>query len=148
MLGKAWGFTKGLFGGSKEETPTTQSTSENQSTPPAVQSAEDDDDEESTPRSPVTPVEPTTIPKETNDEDDTSDNTGEMTDSLKEHSNLLKMLVEYQKHTANNTKALITALAKSQGGNQNNIVNNVSSPTNFISAPTSNTSFRQAVLQR
>jgi hypothetical protein len=95
----------------------------------------------------IQPTEAPVMPKQTEQEENDGDNNAdEMSDSLKEHSNLLKGLIEYNKQTAANTKALIAAFMKNQS-NQTNMVNNISKPTMFISGPASNSSFRQAALQ-
>ena len=112
----------------------------NTATPSNVQPTEN----QATPPPAIQPTEAPVVPKSNEQPNNTSDNTDEMSDSLKEHSTLLKALAEYQKQTAMNTKALIAAFGKSNGGNQNNIVNNISSPTSFISSPTTSSSFRQA----
>jgi len=103
---------------------------------------------QATPVATVQPVEKNIVPDTTNEADNSSDSVDEMVDNQKEHSNLLKGLIEYQKQTAANTKALINAIAKMQGGGNTVSVNNVSSPTSFIQSPVTSSSFRQAILQR
>ena len=76
------------------------------------------------------------------------DGINDMSDSLDEHSTLLKGLIEYQKQTATNTKELIQAFLKSQGNGGNVSVNNVNSSTNIISSPVTSSAFRQSILQR
>jgi hypothetical protein len=100
------------------------------------------------PATAIQPVEKNIVPDTTNEADDSSDSADEMIGNQKEHSNLLKGLIEYQKQTAANTKALINAIAKMQGGGNTVSVNNVSSPTSFIQSPVTSSSFRQAILQR
>jgi len=110
------------------------------------------------PSSPVTPVEqPSQImPVEPTDQykkvfespsvDTTANGISDLNDSMGEHSNLLKGLMEYQKQTATNTKDLIQAI-KSQNNNNVN-VNNISSSTTVNSNPVTSSAFRQAILQR
>ena len=112
------------------------------------------------PSSPITPVEqPSQItPVEPADQykkvftnppvDTTADGISDLNDYMGEHSNLLKGLIEYQKQTAANTKALINTITKMQNGGNTVSVNNVSSPTSFIQSPVTSSSFRQAILQR
>jgi hypothetical protein len=96
----------------------------------------------------IQPVEKNIIPETTTDVENSSDNTDDMVNNQKEHSTLLKGLIEYQRQTAANTKALISAMTKMQGGGNKVSVNNVSSPTSFIQSPVTSSSFRQAILQR
>ena len=98
---------------------------------------------------PIQPTEASAVPKNTNNQSDkTAGSMGNMNDSLSEHSNLLKGLIEYERQTASNTRELIQVLAKVQGGNGGVSVNNVSNSTNIVSSQVSSSAFRQAVLQR
>jgi len=101
---------------------------------------------------PIVPTEPPDQYKQifTNPPVDTTtaDGLSDMSDSLDEHSKLLKGLIEYQKQTATNTKDLIQAFLKSQNNNSNVNVNNFSNSTNIVSNPVTSSLFRQAVLQR
>lgn len=98
---------------------------------------------------PIVPVEPPSTTANTEDTDATSDSMGNMSDSLEEHSGLLKGLIEYQKQTAANTKMLLTAIAKmSTGSNMVNVNNVNNTSANFTSDLASSTAFRQAILQR
>ena len=111
------------------------------------------------PSSPITPVEqPSQItPVEPADQykkvftnppvDTTADGISDLNDSMGEHSNLLKGLMEYQKQTAANTKDLIQAI-KSQNSNNVNVNNISNSSTNINTNPVTSSAFRQAVLQR
>jgi hypothetical protein len=125
--------------------PANTSSVEQQSTPEAnVQPAEN----QAIPTANIQPTEKQTIPASNIDADNSSDNTDAMVDNQKEHSALLKGLIEYQKQTAANTKALINTITKMQNGGNTVSVNNVSSPTSFIQSPVTSSSFRQAILQR
>ena len=130
---KAWNWVTGKS--EKDNKPTAN-----------VQSA-DNTQAPSTP--PIVPVEPPSTAANTDNTDTTSDSMDNMSDSLEEHSGLLRGLIEYQKQTAANTKMLLNAMAKMNTGSSMVNVNNVNNTSaNFTSDLASSTAFRQAILQR
>jgi len=131
----------------ESQQPLVQSTNDT-STQTSQQASIQPTDNKQTPTATIQPTETPAVPKdEAPASDDAAGNMSDMSDSLNEHSTLLKGLIEYQKQTAANTKALIAAL-KSQNPASNAVVTNVNSPTNIVSGPGTSSMFRMGVLQR
>jgi len=112
----------------------------------------EDDDEASTTRplwvARVTPNTQNDYSTKQQDDDtgeQDSDNLDGMHTALKQHTNFLKSMLEYQKQTAKYTKQLIDVIQNLESNSTVN-VSTVNSPTNFNTTPMTSTMFRQSVL--
>lgn len=98
----------------------------------------------------ITPIQPTETPviPQVQETDTSSEDISDMSDSLGEHTKLLKGMFEYQKQTAINSKSLLEAFNKGQfnNGNSVNIVN--SSSTSVNSQQTKSSASRSAFSNR